>query len=210
MNELNKTVTFVGVALLLGVVAFASAPRRAVPDLFFDVGEPFFPDFTDPEAAATLDVVEFDEETAAATPFRVTHRGGALDDSLAPRLPGRRRRAPVEHRRGHHQPGQGGLPLRQRGGPRSARRHRPDRSGRPEPDRPRDARHRRGRQRRGARRPHRRPPGREPARAPVRPLTGTETGPTRPASRRTSRPASRTGSSRTCWRSSGTRWSTSS
>ena len=76
MNELNKTVTFVGVALLLGVVAFASAPRRAVPDLFFDVGEPFFPDFTDPEAAATLDVVEFDEETAAATPFRVTHRGG--------------------------------------------------------------------------------------------------------------------------------------
>ena len=76
MNELNKTVTFVGVALLLGVVAFASAPRRAVPDLFFDVGEPFFPDFTDPEAAATLDVVEFDEETAAATPFQVTHRGG--------------------------------------------------------------------------------------------------------------------------------------
>ena len=76
MSELKKTMTLAGVALLLGVVAFASAPRRAVPDLFFDVGEPFFPEFTDPEAAATLDVVEFDEETAAATPFQVTNRDG--------------------------------------------------------------------------------------------------------------------------------------
>ena len=76
MNELNKTVTFVGIALVLGVVAFASAPRRAAPDLFFDVGESFFPDFTDPDAAATLEVMEFDEETAAATPFQVTNQGG--------------------------------------------------------------------------------------------------------------------------------------
>ena len=76
MNELNKTATFIGVALILGVVAFASAPRRAVPDLFFDVGESFFPDFTDPDAAATLEVMEFDEETAAATPFQVTNQGG--------------------------------------------------------------------------------------------------------------------------------------
>lgn len=76
MNELNKTATFIGIALVLGVVAFASAPRRAAPDLFFDVGEPFFAGFTDPEAAATLEVMEFDEETAAATPFQVTNQGG--------------------------------------------------------------------------------------------------------------------------------------
>ena len=76
MNELNKTATFIGVALILSVVAFASAPRRAAPDLFFDVGESFFPDFTDPDAAATLEVMEFDEETAAATPFQVTNQGG--------------------------------------------------------------------------------------------------------------------------------------
>ena len=76
MNELNKTATFIGIALVLGVVAFASAPRRSAPDLFFDVGEPFFPEFTDPEAAATLEVMEFDEETAAATPFQVTNQGG--------------------------------------------------------------------------------------------------------------------------------------
>ena len=76
MNELNKTATFIGIALVLGVVAFASAPRRSAPDLFFDVGEPFFPEFTDPEAAATLEVMEFDEATAAATPFQVTNQGG--------------------------------------------------------------------------------------------------------------------------------------
>ena len=76
MNELSKTATFVGIALVLGVVAFASAPRRAAPDLFFDVGEPFFPEFTDPDGAASLEVMEFDEETAAATPFQVVNRGG--------------------------------------------------------------------------------------------------------------------------------------
>ncbi|MXY25498.1 MAG: DUF4340 domain-containing protein [Acidobacteria bacterium] len=76
MQETKKTLAIAGVAILLGVVAFASAPRRAVPDLFFDVGEPFFPEFTDPEAAATLDVVEFDEDTASATPFQVTNEDG--------------------------------------------------------------------------------------------------------------------------------------
>ena len=59
-----------------GVVALVSAPRRATPDAFFDIGEPFFPEFTDPDAAATLEVVEFDEATAAAIPFQVTNRGG--------------------------------------------------------------------------------------------------------------------------------------
>ena len=76
MLETKKTLIIAGVALLLGVVAFASAPRRALPDLFFDVGEPFFPEFADPEAAATLDVVEFNAETASAMPFQVTNRDG--------------------------------------------------------------------------------------------------------------------------------------
>ena len=48
MQETKKTLIIAGVALLLGVVAFASAPRRALPDLFFDVGETFFPEFADP------------------------------------------------------------------------------------------------------------------------------------------------------------------
>lgn len=76
MSELKKTLMVAGVAVLLGVVAVVSAPRPAVPDAFFDVGEPFFPEFTDPEMATTLEVVEFDEETASAIPFKVTNRNG--------------------------------------------------------------------------------------------------------------------------------------
>ena len=76
MSEIRKTLSMGGIAVLLGVVALVSAPRRVVPDAFFDVGQPFFPDFTDPDAAATLEVVGFDQETAAAIPFQVTNRGG--------------------------------------------------------------------------------------------------------------------------------------
>ncbi len=76
MNELRTTLALGGAAVVLAVVALVSAPGRAVPDAFFDIGEPFFPAFTDPEAASTLEVVEFDEATAAAIPFQVTNRDG--------------------------------------------------------------------------------------------------------------------------------------
>jgi len=76
MNELRTTLALGGAAVVLAVVALVSAPGRAVPDAFFDIGEPFFPEFTDPEAASTLEVVEFDEATAAAIPFQVTNRDG--------------------------------------------------------------------------------------------------------------------------------------
>ena len=76
MNELKTTQRIAGAAIVLGLLAFATAPGRVAPDAFFDVGEPFFPAFTDPEAAATLEVIEFDEDTASATPFKVTNRGG--------------------------------------------------------------------------------------------------------------------------------------
>tara|TARA_Y100000588_G_scaffold106531_1_gene116551 strand:+ start:2419 stop:3699 length:1281 start_codon:yes stop_codon:yes gene_type:complete len=68
--------SFVGIAVAFCVVALVSAPRRTAPDAFFDVGDPFFPDFTDAEMAATLEVVEWDEQTASAIPFEVTNRGG--------------------------------------------------------------------------------------------------------------------------------------
>ncbi len=76
MSELKKTMSFGGIALLVGVLALVTAPRRATPDAFFDIGEPFFPEFTDPSAATTLEVIEFDEATAAATPFKVTNQNG--------------------------------------------------------------------------------------------------------------------------------------
>lgn len=76
MTELEKTTAFGGAAILAAAVAFGTAPSRSAPDAFFDVGETFFPEFTDPEAATSLEVVEFDEDTAAAAIFRVANRNG--------------------------------------------------------------------------------------------------------------------------------------
>ena len=76
MSELKTTVTVSTVAAVLAAVALVSAPRRVVPDAFFDVGEPFFPTFTDAELAATLEVVQWDDASGAALPFQVTNRGG--------------------------------------------------------------------------------------------------------------------------------------
>ena len=74
--ELNLTKTLAGAALLLAVISivFVFAPRTITPSAFLDQGEPFFPDFTDPNVAMTLEVIEFDEETAAARPFKVTNQ----------------------------------------------------------------------------------------------------------------------------------------
>jgi hypothetical protein len=41
-----------------------------------DRGQLFFPDFTDPNAAVSLEIVEFDEETSVARPFKVLNRDG--------------------------------------------------------------------------------------------------------------------------------------
>lgn len=76
MSETRRTLVFGAVALLLLVVAIVSAPRRVTPDDFLDRGEAFFPEFSDPNSATTLEVVEFDEETASAKPFKVTFKEG--------------------------------------------------------------------------------------------------------------------------------------
>lgn len=76
MSELKTTLTVSGVAAVLAVLAVVSAPRRASPDAFFDVGEPFFATFKDAEMAATLEIVQWDDAAGAALPFQVTNRGG--------------------------------------------------------------------------------------------------------------------------------------
>ena len=72
MSETRRTMTYAGAALLLLTLTFLTAPRHITPDAFLDRGEAFFPEFTDPNVATTLEVIEFDEETAAARPFKVT------------------------------------------------------------------------------------------------------------------------------------------
>jgi hypothetical protein len=76
MSEKKKTLSYAAVAILLAAAALATAPRKLTPDAFFDRGEAFFPEFQDPNAATTLEVVEFDEATASASPFKVTNQKG--------------------------------------------------------------------------------------------------------------------------------------
>ncbi len=76
MNESRKTVYYIGVAVLLAVLAFIMAPKRITPDAFLEQGEPFFPEFTDPNEATTLEVISFDENTGKAVPFKVTFENG--------------------------------------------------------------------------------------------------------------------------------------
>ncbi|MFQ5739043.1 MAG: DUF4340 domain-containing protein [Acidobacteriota bacterium] len=76
MSETRKTITYAGIALLLLLLGVVTAPRRVTPDSFLDRGEQFFPEFTDPNTATTLEVIDFDEAAGAARPFKVTFQDG--------------------------------------------------------------------------------------------------------------------------------------
>jgi hypothetical protein len=76
MHPAGKTVAFAAAAgaLLLGAVL--TAPRERPAEVFGDLGEPFYPRFTDASAATALEVVEYDEGTATARPFKVDFKDG--------------------------------------------------------------------------------------------------------------------------------------
>lgn len=61
MSHTPKTLGFVVVAVVLVAAAFYSVPSAPPPAAFSDVGELFFPQFTDHTAASSLTVVEFKE-----------------------------------------------------------------------------------------------------------------------------------------------------
>jgi len=76
MSETAKTITFVAVAAVVGLVAFLSRPSPPAPSAEGMVGKELFPEFTDPLAAASLEILEFDEDTASVRPFKVAQVGG--------------------------------------------------------------------------------------------------------------------------------------
>ncbi|UCG60338.1 MAG: DUF4340 domain-containing protein [Candidatus Zixiibacteriota bacterium] len=77
MNENKRTIIYGAVAVVLLIIAIFSSPGRITPEAFMDQGEVFFPDFTDPNKAATLEVVGYDQSTGTPRAFKVTFKGSA-------------------------------------------------------------------------------------------------------------------------------------
>jgi len=76
MSEARQTVVFGGVAVVLVLLAWATAPRVTTPAVFADRGPLLFLQFTEPNAATSLEVIEFDAERGAVRPFKVQNRDG--------------------------------------------------------------------------------------------------------------------------------------
>ena len=76
MGQMRVTIVFCAVAVVLAGLAYLATPRRVTPDAFLDQGQPFFPEFTDPNVARTLEVIDYDEQTGTAVPFKVTYQRG--------------------------------------------------------------------------------------------------------------------------------------
>ncbi len=75
MDETRKTLIFIAAAALVTLVAYLAAPGDPTPEAFSDRGEVFFPDFTDPNDAASLEVIDFNEETGRIDAFNVVFKG---------------------------------------------------------------------------------------------------------------------------------------
>ncbi len=71
MNEAVKTLIYVGVAIGIALITVFTYPKQddfQPPDL---VGKPLFPEFVDPEVAADLKIVKFNEEVGSLSEFEV-------------------------------------------------------------------------------------------------------------------------------------------
>ena len=71
MNENAKTLTFVAVAAAVVLVAVVTRPSLPVADPEDVRNQPLYPDFKDPLAVTSLEIVEFDEQRGEVHPFQV-------------------------------------------------------------------------------------------------------------------------------------------
>jgi hypothetical protein len=76
VNETSRTLAYAGVALSLLALAILSRPAMPQAQVFGDQGRPFYPEFTDPTAAASLEVTDWDEAGARARNFKVELKDG--------------------------------------------------------------------------------------------------------------------------------------
>ena len=64
MNEQTKTITFIAVAAGFAMLGWFARPAAPTRDLLDDSGQEFFEGFTDPLAAASLEIIDYDEDTS--------------------------------------------------------------------------------------------------------------------------------------------------
>jgi hypothetical protein len=76
MNEITKTLTFVGVALAIVAVAWVSQPSSLSMKPEEMQGKLLFDKLTDPQAVTSLEILKYDEATATMTPFKVAQING--------------------------------------------------------------------------------------------------------------------------------------
>lgn len=76
MTEGAKTAILAGAAVVLAISAAVVEPEARVPAVMSDQGEAFYPNFTDPQAPRTIEVVDYDEATATAMPLKVQFQQG--------------------------------------------------------------------------------------------------------------------------------------
>ena len=76
MTNTAKTAVYLAVAILMVLLTWATTPKVQIPAVFADRGELFFPEFSDPNAASSLEVVEFDEQNGVIRPLKVVNRSG--------------------------------------------------------------------------------------------------------------------------------------
>jgi hypothetical protein len=76
MNESIRTLIYVGVAGVVALLAWSSQPGAATTDAKVLVNQPLFPDFKDPLAAQSLEIVKFDESSAELRSFKVAKENG--------------------------------------------------------------------------------------------------------------------------------------
>ena len=76
MNEIAKTSALAGIAAVLAVGAAVVQPETRVPEIMSDQGQAFYPNFTDPQAPRTIEVVDYDDATATAQALKVQFQQG--------------------------------------------------------------------------------------------------------------------------------------
>ena len=73
---MRKTASFLGVGLLMLVIGWAVQPRFKPATLKPAVERVLFPELTDAEKAASLEIIRYDDELATLYPFKVIKSGG--------------------------------------------------------------------------------------------------------------------------------------